>query len=486
MIAAPIAIAVAVFLMLRGCGKKPESGSPTAQRKALFVPADLGRLKKLDRDGVLEYCRTQIRPAKYDGFLRGAHGALWAGEANAWDRVLLAAEALEGLSVEMRIVPGDVPRLAYRDGTHWTTVRVDAAAAAETRPKPPPNSLSLDEFRAKHGDMFHTIQPVIELATDKGNAAAIEVPQQLLADWVRQPVVLRVIAEGETLHYVLDVGGKQSPLTQGPLKRCRRATLKLTWRYKNQSAAWERVLFDRGNIKPAVPGHDAPRAGDCYAIVIASGPLLPEVLETRERMFELPGYTPVDDPARELLRLGVKYQVDCDERAHALAKECKVDVAWTTPRVTMVAAEAAADGKGKSGLTMDALADSVEAAGPHSREFYVAHGLADDLVESRVLYEARRKPVISTSTVFSNFKADSPDSPVRRVARIAAEARRMLADEPIGSSTILTALPARSQSVEKTTAASRAFPANADNRAHRGRAGPAWPGAADKSEGALG
>ena len=54
-------------------------------------------------------------------------------------------------------------------------------------------------------------------------------------------------------------------------------------------------------------------------------------------MFELPGYTPVDDePTRELLGLGVKYQVDSDERTRKLADECQVEVAWTSPRLTIV------------------------------------------------------------------------------------------------------------------------------------------------------
>jgi hypothetical protein len=195
------------------------------------------------------------------------------------------------------------------------------------------------------------------------------------AEWVSQPVVLSTEGESESIHYVLRCGSRSVFGKWSSLQNFRRATLELTWRYKDQSTTWTRVLFDRDNVKPAIPWHETPRAGDRYAIVLAAGPLVPEVLATRTRMFELPLYTPVDDePSRELLRLGTRYQVDSDERTRKFAEECKVDVAWTTPRITIVAAESPADGKGEPGLTVDALADSVEATGPRSREFHVARG----------------------------------------------------------------------------------------------------------------
>lgn len=448
-VAVPVALAIAIFLLIRGCGKKPEP--EVAEKEALFVPGDLARLKKLDRDGVLEYCRTQIRPANYEGILRGAHGALWAGEANAWDRVLLAAEALEGMKIENRVVPGDPARLAYKDGARWVIVRLDAKVDAEHADQPPAESVALADLPAQHPELFHTIQPSLVMDTDVGESRWSPAAAERVAEWAYRPVVLNTVGEGDNLHYQFQVGSQT--LGEAALRGCRRVRLELTWRYKDQSSTWTRVLFDHENVKPAIPGHDAARTGDRYAIVVAAGPLMPEVLPTRTRMFELPGYTPVDDePSRELLALGTKYQVDSDERTWALAGECKVDVAWTLPRIAIVASEVSSDGKDKPGLTVDALADAVEASGPRAREFHVARGLATDLVETRVVYEARRRPVISTSTVFSNFKADSPDSPSRRVTKIETEARRMLSEEPIGSITVLSALPPRSESVDETTA----------------------------------
>src|SRR5687768_10882407 len=86
-----VAVIIVLLLLLRGCGgeklKPPDEGP--GEEKAYLIPRHLAL--KFDRDGIIEYCRETIRPASYEGILRGAFGALWAQEANAWDRVLLAA-----------------------------------------------------------------------------------------------------------------------------------------------------------------------------------------------------------------------------------------------------------------------------------------------------------------------------------------------------------------------------------------------------------
>lgn len=478
-VSAPVVIIVLILLLLRSCERKPEPAATALE--ALFVPRDLARLKNLDREGVLEYCRTQIKPADYEGVLRGAHGALWAGEANRWDRVLLAAAALEGMQMETRIMPGDPPRLAYKDGERWTTVRLEGAADAEQTPEPPADSIALAELSARRPELFHTIQAVFITDSDGAGPARIEAGKpQPVADWVYQPVTINTAGQGAGMRYQLQVGNQVigSVGTEG----VRRARLELTCRFKDRTSVWTRELFDRENAKPEIPGRDLPRAGDRHAIVVAAGPLLPEVLETRARMIELPLYTPVDDePTRELLRLGAKYQIDSDERTRMLAKECEVKVSWNEPRITIVSAETAADAKAAPGLSVDALADKVEASGARAREFHVARGLATDLVETRVVYEARKIPVVSTSTVFSNFKADSPDSPVRRVARIEAEANRMIREEPIGSTVVLTAMPPRSAPADEAKTA----PAEPKLIIERTSAGLAIRGLAKRDAGAA-
>ena len=70
---------------------------------------------------------------------------------------------------------------------------------------------------------------------------------------------------------------------------------------------------DAANARPELPGRDAPRAGDRYAVVLAAGPLAPEVLATRARMMELPAYTPeADEVARQLVTAAAKYQLLLD------------------------------------------------------------------------------------------------------------------------------------------------------------------------------
>src|SRR5262245_24097987 len=157
---AAIAIIIALFF-LRGCRKVE-----VASKEALFVPRDLARLKGLDADAVLTYCRDEVRSADYAGVQRGAHGALWAGEANAWDKVLLAAAALEGKDVEARVIPGETPRLAWHGPRGWTIWRPEGGAADESTPNPPEGSVTTAELVTRRPELFHTLTPVFILERD--------------------------------------------------------------------------------------------------------------------------------------------------------------------------------------------------------------------------------------------------------------------------------------------------------------------------------
>jgi Thrombospondin C-terminal region/von Willebrand factor type A domain len=447
-------VVVALVLVLLLFNKKkedaPQPAPPVDQAsKPLFVPRELAAHESLDRDGVLAYCR-KLKPAAYPGILRGAHGALWASEANRWDRVLLATEALQGMGVEARIVPGEHPRLTYQDGDKWHTLRLDAEDPPQTTSQPPPGAVTAAELATQAPARFQTIRPVLILEKD-GRPQRVEAGWQQVAEWVHQPVLLSAIEAANGLEYVLHVGTREV-LRSGALAGVRRASLELIWQAADHPSTWVRELFDADNANAKNPGHDAVRKGDRYAIVLAAGPINLRVLETRLRMVAANGPTPVEDEtARLLLGHCVKYQVDCDDRTQALAEETKVAVAWNEPRITIAASEVPA--KGEPGLSLDALSDAVEANGQRSREFHVARGMVNDIIETRVVFEARRKPVISASTVFSNFKASSPDAPARRHAIIEAEARRLLAHEPIGSTVKLEAMPPLAPSDDPATTA---------------------------------
>jgi len=429
-----LAAIVAVALLLRGC-----LAPRVEAREYLFVPADLAGLRGLDRDGVLAYCRSEVRPADYPGVARGAHGALWAGEANGWDRALLAVAALGGLGVEARVVPGEPPRVAYRDGPGWVVARLDADGPAEPLAEPPA------EIAETRPELFHTLTPEVVLDRKDGQSEHVggEAPQHL-ADWAYRPVVLEAIAADGQAVYALRVGTR-TVLRTPPLAGVRRAELRLTWKHGDRSETWSRELFDRANARPDVPGRDAVRVGERYAVAAAAGPLVAEALPARVRMMELAEYTPVEDATtRTLVTAAVKYQAECDEQTRALAKECQVAVTWTTPRITIAASSGSAGDRDDPppGLTLDALADTVEATGARAREFHVARGLANDTIETRVLFEATRRPVVSASTVLSHFKSDAADAPARRVGLLIAEAERLVKTEPLGATvTFTSALP---------------------------------------------
>ena len=436
-IAAPITAAIVGLFFIRGCHKV----EPPA-KEALFVPRDLARLKGLDAEGVLSYCRDEVRSANYPGVQRGGFGALWAGEGNAWDKALLAVAALDGKGIEARVVPGDPPRVALMTAGAWSVWRLDADKPETTTPNPPDGSFTAAELVKQRPDLFHTLTPVLTIERDGKAPERIEpAAPERLEEWAHEPVVVEAKTADGGLVYVLRVG-RREVLRSGPLRDVKRASLALTWTFQDQSASWTRELFDRGNSTAEVPGQAEPRPGDRFVIAVAAGPLKPEVLKTRQRMMELSDYSPEpDEQVRRLVSMAVKYQVVSDDRTRAVARECEVQVSWLKPRLTVAAG-------GDKEMTLDTLADEVEAEGKRSREFHVARGLANDLIETRVIYEATRKPTISASTVLCQFKSDRPDAPARRIALIEKEARRMLANEPIGSATILTASPSPALSDE--------------------------------------
>lgn len=434
--------------------KPPSEPESTGE---LLVPRELaGQFKLKGAEQVLEYCRDKIRPASYEGILRGAHGALWAGEANAWDRVLLAAEALRGIDLETRIVPGDPPRLAYKDGKDgkWNVVRLDNNSAAETMDNPPAEAVEPEQL-AERSELLHFLMPVLVVVTEDGKAQRIaaEKPERL-AEWVAQPVLLAAHGKEDDVRYTLRIGEREV-LKTGPLGKARRSVLELTWKMGNRPrAVWQRELFDKRNAAPEIPGQAAPHPGDRYAVVIAAGPLVPEVLKTREKMLASEKYTFVkDELERDLVFLGAKYQVDSDANTKALIERTKVEVGWTTPRITIVAAE----GKNRA-TSIDVVEDRVEATGKTSREFHTARGLANDTIETRTLFEVAKRPVISASTVLSHFKSKSADTPERRLAAIAREAQRLLKEEPIGTQVKLQALPPRGAPADEESKALAADP----------------------------
>ena len=435
--AVPATLLVLLLLLLRGCPST--SPAPEPDDETLLVPRDLAR--RFDLPGILAYCRQEIRPAAYSGVLRGAHGALWAAEANAWDRVLLAAAALEAEGVEARVVPGEPPRLAYRE-REWTTVRLDVDQMPETAPDPPPGAIPATDLAATRPDLYHEIRPVLVFEAADGATRRIESKgPQLVAEWAYRPVVLTA-EDGP--RYILRVG-EEDVLSSGLVVGVRRAVLELSWTFSGRTTTWVRELFDEANRAPAIPGRDVMRPGDRYAFVVAAGPLVPEVLHTRGKMLTSSRHTPLgDEKARQLVLFGTKYLVDSDDRSRQIAGETGVELAWATPRLVIAASEMPPAGAGtEAGLSLDTLSDRVEATGAKARQFHVARGMANDLIESRVVFEATQVPVVSASAVLSRYKADVPETPDRRLKLIASEAERLLSEEPAGTELILTAVPPR-------------------------------------------
>ena len=432
-------------LLWQGCYRGIETRKI---RKSYLTPRDLAL--EFDRDGILNYCRTKLNRATYAGIFRGAHGALWGGEANDWDRVILAATALKELGVEAQIVPGHPPRLAYRDRA-WVTTCLDTNASSEASPEPPRGSVTIDQLAAERPGLFHEIRPALRLESADGAQRLFQAASaELLANWVYRPLVLSVVGGPGEERYTLRDGDREI-LASGPLEGVRRASLELTWRFEDRTTTWKRELFDRANEAKDIPGHDRPREGDRYALVLAAGPLVPEVISTRQHMLDVPEHTPVTDKvSRELILLGSAYLVASDKRSGPLAELTGVHVAWTIPRLVIAASEipdrlpSKPDPGGRPvGLSLDVLADEVHVDGDATREYHNARSISTELAETQVVFDGSGLPVVSASTVFARHKVTAPETPERRIAVIAAEARRLLDQEPIGTALALKPLPPR-------------------------------------------
>jgi hypothetical protein len=468
-----VLIVIIIFILALLISRKRKNANEN-----LLTPRVLAR--RFDINGIITYCRNEIHNASYTGIMRGAYGSLWAGEANAWDRLLLANAVLEAKGVKALIVPGAVPRLAYRNHS-WTVVRLDADEPAETSDHAPEGAVAISQLLDAQPQLVHEIVATLVLENNDGDTQRVEPAKpERVADWVYQPVILSVSDEGQGVYYVLRIGDRKV-LTSGPLNAVRRASLALSWRFNGQTTVWNRELFDRAVISATgereLPGHDVPRAGDRYAIVLAAGSLVPEVSHTRLRMLEIPEYTPLNDTtARTLIDIATGYLVKSDERALSIAKETHVTVAWSSPRIAIAASETRAveqtpaipTGANPTGtnrdahpssqkgaqssplsselgaLSLDALADAVEAEGKRVREFHLARGLANDLAETQVIYEATKTPVVSASTLFARYAASSVlETPQRHIDALRAEAERLLTAEPNGTQVKLKIGPPR-------------------------------------------
>jgi hypothetical protein len=441
-----------ILLLLKACTPEVVIQGVT---ETLLTPRDLAR--RLDRDAILAYSRTEVRSVTYDGILRGAYGALWGGEANNWDRALLAATALEAEGLEVMLVPDDTTRISFRDkatsSKQWTTVRLDADLPAESSDAAPTGAISLQTLYSDKNQPFYNIFPAIVLEDNDGKVRRIE-PQspQLASEWVHLPVILSVVDGDGGPHYILNVGDRLL-LDSGSVADVKRASLELSLRFGTQTNTWTRELFDRINAAPETPGHPEPLAGDKYAVVVAAGPIITDVLHTREVMLSSTDYTPISDTvASDLVQMGTNYFVASDDHSVRLAEKLGVEISWTSPRIIVAASLVQQSSSlswafvkerlhNQAALSLDVLQDVVDAKGADSKEFQTSRGLATDMIETRIVYEAVQMPVVSASTIFSRYVAAVPDSAYQRISTLEAEAKRMIDEEPIGTREYLKILP---------------------------------------------
>ncbi|KAF0244083.1 MAG: hypothetical protein FD180_2848 [Planctomycetota bacterium] len=429
-----VAAVLLLILLLRRCGH--DASPPVAKHGPILVPADLAH--EYDVAGILDYCRNTVRhDDTYEGLLRGAHGTLWAGSGNAVDRACLACTALSAEKLDARYRGGNV---MWQEGTRWMV--------ADFHGNAPPRGISQSEVDGAGNspalpaadDGSHEITAAFVLEGRDGSLRRVELAPPApgsagtLAYWVAEAPVIR--CGGRKRGYTLRVGASDS-MNSGPLTGVKRASIEFALTFRATKTVLTRELFDEANAAPEIPGNSSPRRGDLYAIVVAPGPFLPVAYQARaflaDRSFR---------DASRLALLGVEYFVAADERTGLLAKKTGVRVGWPEARVAIASVHGKK--KGRRGLpSLDVLLDRVEATGDDARAFHTARGLANDLVETRILHGAVKRPVISASTVLSRHASPEPATAERRIALLTAEGERLLADAPFGTRVGLRAGPQR-------------------------------------------
>ena len=466
-------LGILLWLLLRSCAPAPEATEGATPARGSWRPYFHLR----DAAAVIEHCRTKIRPASYDGVLRGAHGALWASEGNAWDRTLLAAEALEGIGIEARIVPSNPVHLAYRDGG-WRVLRLDETAAPVDRRR-----------RARGREDAGRVRRGLD---DRRPPPGPRVPGR--AGPAGRGASRRRLRSASRSGCTSPSRSRWRPPPRGPATCCASAAARCSrrrastgrrarsssssWRCGETSTTWRRELFSKENEAPGIPGHAAPRVGDRYAIVVSGGPLVPEVLETR-----VPPCSPMP-PSRPLARRAAR-PTWCSSASATRSRRTRTRGSWprraacrsrSTSRGSRSSSSTPArtaprprrprrDRKPIPALSLDALTERVEAEGPRARGFHTARGLANDEIETKVVADAGGSPVISASTILSRFRSQDPVVPARRLEVLAAEIDRLVTEEPVGTSLKITALAPDVAPARAVGGGARRFASSAPTRA---------------------
>lgn len=459
-----VAVILVVVLILLGLRCREDSAnSREVEYRAMLVPDQVPEMFSVfEPDEIIQFCDSYTESVEYEGVARGAYGTLWAGGGNPVDRLLLTGEILNSRGFEVRIHPGEGPRLWYLDQSWKSVELVEGRYTVGDKPLDP-EAVELGKVADALGDRVHRIGFAFELYVPESDAGPDE-PARVqeiaspltLAECTFQPIVVSVSSSpsqstdegadelaGTRYELRVDEG---VVLDSGSLSGVSRVRLRVDWHFGGETKSYFRELFDLANGDPAIPGHALPNEEDRYVVAIGSGPLSAEVLDTRKRMLLSENYTPVADPwERSLLLLATRFMQDVDKVSKGLTQTFEVSYSGVEPRVVITAAEVVGaetvrkrDGDRLS-MSMDVVHDQVSVTGPQSRYFQVARSLSLDEIETRVLYDATKKPVVSCSSVLSQFKSGESTSIVRRIEMIRDEIVRIFQRESIGSRLVIKA-----------------------------------------------
>lgn len=392
---------LAAVLLSRGCQKTPAPRGDddiTLQARALEFNPDL----------CLAFVRDMVKLERYDGFLRGPTGTLWAGAGNDADRASLLRALLDRCGVESQLA----------GGTQW-------GVRATVKGKP----LSIG-LGAPGGEAGAAAEPSAgdwhRVKLRLGSGTAWVEREWNVADLATAQAMVVFDEKGEAAGLAeTGPGGARPPATMLPLAGLKRLDLVIECR----SAGGTVTTRTREIFTEEFEGTPARRHAENVHSVFVTAGWVPEDARLRD-LKRLAGWQ--DRVAALHRRTAFAFLARSDAFARDAAAKVGVTAAFDAPRVTIVSSERDGD---RVVVSLDLRKNDLRCDGPPDARvaFNALRSLHDGALESQVLAEVTGVPATSADDLLANAFAGEGATLAERQSRLEGALRRMLAESPDGS-----------------------------------------------------
>lgn len=400
---AACALALAAALVLpRGCGTTPV---PRGDDDITVKAGELG----FDPDRCVAFVRDHVRLERYNGFLRGPTGTLWAGAGSDADRAALLRALLDRCGVGSQ----------FAGGTQW-------GVRAEVKGKP----LSIG-LGAPGGEAGAAAEPAAgdwhRVKLRLGSGSTWVEREWNVADLATAQAMIVFGADGESagLAEAGPGGTRSAPASLLPLAGLKRLDLVIECRSAEGTVTTRTREIFTGEFE-GTPARK--HAANVHSVFVTAG-WVPEEARVRDlkRLASWP-----DRVAALHRRAAFAFLARSDAFARDAAAKVGVTAAFEAPRVTIVSSEQDGD---RVVVSLDLRKNDLRCDGPPDARvaFGALRSLHDGALESQVLAEVTGVPATSADDLLANAFAGGGATLAERHSRLETALRRMLAESPDGS-----------------------------------------------------